>query len=57
MIAETNIDLKIEFNCPHCEARQYTSEHGFSTSINTGNNEIKCTSCQKKLDLVINESY
>jgi len=52
-----NVDLELKFECPHCEAPQFTSEHGLSTSINTGNSETECTSCKKKFNLNINESY
>lgn len=57
MSAEVNVNLDITFECPHCEAKQQTSSHGFSDSISTGCSETECTSCNKEFELVINESY
>jgi transcription elongation factor Elf1 len=56
-MAEVNVNLVIRFECPHCDATQHTSSHGFQTEISTGQSEIQCTSCEQEFDLVINESY
>ena len=57
MHASVNVNLNIEFYCPHCEDNQGTHEHGCTTSIETGTYEIKCTSCKKVFELDINEYY
>lgn len=55
MNASVNVNLNIEFYCPHCEDNQGTHEHGCTTSIETGTYEIECTSCKKVFELDINE--
>jgi len=57
MDAEVNIDLDITFECPHCNATLRTRDYGYQSSIEVGVIEIECSSCGKKFDLNINESY
>jgi len=53
--AEVNISLVLDFDCPHCDHSQSTTEHDIEPR--EGTFPVDCAECKETFDLNINEDY